>query len=979
VGNGAGVAAPDHEDRPGVVTPERWQKIKEVLGTVLEAVPENRAACLAQCCAGDDSLCREVERLLTHEPEVSSRFLDETSFAEVTAALLPAEVNPWLGRRVGAYNLIAQLGVGGMGEVYRAVRADGQYTKEVAVKLVRGGLDSGSVIERFRNERQILASLDHPNIARLVDGGTTEDGVPFLVMELIQGEPIDAYCNRHKLTVRERLQLFRQACSAVQYAHQRLVIHRDIKPGNILVTNEGLLKLLDFGIAKILTPIHDAQTALSLTQAMTPEYASPEQIRGEAITTATDVYSLGVVLYRLLTGHSPYAGDTRTPHKLAKAVCETEPDRPSASVLPQLTRSGGDAAHAARLDFVNRVGENTPGGLQRRLAGDLDNIVLMALRKEPERRYPSAERLAEDLRRHLEALPVWATKGSWSYWAGKFARRHKAAMAASLAVLLALGTGIVLTVREARIARRQAEIADVQKKRAEKRFNDVRKLSDSFIFEIHDAIQNLPGSTPARRLVLDRALEYLDSVSKDAGGDPDLERELAKGYQRLAVVQGNAAESNLGDAEAGLRSDRKALALFEDVAKANPSNLQDRINVAMMYRILSFSALNDISGKKDLEQAIAITDRVLQIDPTHPVALSESAIQQQNVAFMLDAAGDRTRAIDAYRKNYEVRQGLWKIKPGLRSNRQGMGMSQVMLGEAWAHMGSREQGLKFIDQGIGFYESLVKDVNGVNERRELTISRQKRADVLFMNGDAAGALAIYRDAHDTLQGMARTDPENTMLQVDLADMDYYQGRALTVLGRYREATNSLQHALAMFEKVRDAAIASEEYPRGPAAANVWLGEVSARQSNLPRALQHFKSAIALLEAKKDGPLDDDERCEMATAFVRVGQAHMRLGNPQEALAAFQKALDTANPTVALQHEDVPALYPIGEAQAGKAEADNVLARLSRNSEDRSRFAEEARTAYQASMETWRHIPNPSRVSSSLFLSNGPSHVKPGDS
>jgi serine/threonine protein kinase/tetratricopeptide (TPR) repeat protein len=958
------------------MTNERWQKVKEVLATVLEAPASSREARLDECCAGDESLRTEVELLLSYENQASSQFLNETALGDAAAAVLPADGQAWVGRRVGTYKTIELLGVGGMGEVYRAVRADGQYAKEVAVKLVRGGLDRGSVIERFRNERQILASLEHPNIARLLDGGTTDEGVPFLVMELIEGEPIDAYCNRHKLTVTERLQLFRQACSAVQYAHQRLVIHRDIKPSNMLVTSEGQLKLLDFGIAKLLTPIHDAETAFTMTQAMTPEFASPEQIRGEPVTTTTDVYSLGVVLYQLLTGRSPYPRNTSSPHRLVQAVCETDPARPSAAVLPAKLRTGDKTVRTAQQEFVMRGGENSPAGLQRRLVGDLDNIVLMSLRKEPERRYASAEQLAEDLRRHVEGLPVGATKGSWSYWAGKFAKRHKAVMAASLAAVLALGIGVALTVREARIARRQAEIAEMHKRRAEKRFDDARKLSDSFIFDVHDAIQNLPGSTPARKLVLDRALEYLDSVSKDADGDPDLERELAKGYQRLAVVQGNAAESNLGDVESGLTSDRKALALFEDVAKANPSNQQDQLNVAMMHRILSFAEINTVSGQKDLEQAIAITDRVLQLDPNNKVALSESAIQQQNVAFMLDAAGDRPHAIAAYRKNYEVRVGLWKSNPSFPGNIHGMGISQVLLGEALAHMGSREEGLKFIEQGIGYYESLVKDVHGINERRELTISRQKRADILFMNGDAAGALTIYRQAQDALAVMAKADPANTMLQIDLANMNYYQGRVLTVMGRYGEADRALAGALAIFEKVRDAATASDEYPREPAGIYVWRGDVAARQSNLPHALQHFEHAIGLLAAKKDGALDDDERCEMATAFVRVGQVSLRLGKPREASVAFQKALDTVNPMVALQHQDVPALYAIGEAQTGKGEAANALARLSQDSEERSRLADEARTAYQQSLDTGRQIPNASRISPSMFLSNGGPHATP---
>jgi eukaryotic-like serine/threonine-protein kinase len=946
------------------MTPERWQKVKEVLATVLETADSNRLSRLEELCAGDDSLRHEVEFLLNPRNEMQSQFLDQTSLAQAAADVLPGESVPWVDRRLGAYKTLERIGVGGMGEVYRAIRADGQYAKEVAVKVVRGGLESESVSERFRNERQILASLDHPNIARLLDGGKSDDGVPYLVMELIEGERIDTYCDRHRLSVAERLQLFRQVCSAVQYAHRRLVIHRDIKPSNILVTKDGSPKLLDFGIAKILTPIHDAETVFTVTQVMTPEFASPEQIRGDAITTATDVYSLGVVLYHLLTGRSPYRGDTRSPHKLAQAVCETEPAPPS------------DAARASQ-EFAASIGENTPARLQRRLTGDLDNILLMALRKEPERRYPSANELAEDLRRHLEGLPVVATRGSWSYRARKFVRRHKVGMAASGAVLLALTLGFIFTVREARIARRQAEIADMQKRRAEKRFNDVRKLSDSLIFDVHDAIQNLPGSTPARKLLLDRALEYLDSVSKDAGGDPDLERELAKGYQRLAAVQGNAAESNLGEVEGGLKSDRKALALFEDVAKANPGNLQDQVNVAMIHRILSFSELNDPSGQKDLEQAIAITDRVLKIDPTHPVALSESAIQQQNLAFMLDAAGDRPRAIEAYRRNYEIRQGLWKTNPAQRSNRRGMGITQVMLGEALAHMGSREEGMKFIDQGIGYYESLIRDGKGIDERRELIISRQKRADILLMNGDAAGALGVYKEAQDALQGLAKPDPANTMLRIDLANMSYYQGRALTVLGRYSEANDSLKRAVASFESVREAAIASDEYPRGPAAIHIWWGDLSARQSDLPRALQHFKDAIALLKTVKSSDLDDDERCEMATALAKMGQAYMRLGHPEEASLAFQKALDTANPAVALQHHDVPALYPISEAQAGIAEAANAIADKSQKSEERSRLVDEARAAYQLSLETRRRIPNPSIISSSLFLSNGPPHPLPG--
>ena len=472
-------------------------------------------------------------------------------------------------------------------------------------------------------------------------------------------------------------------------------------------------------------------------------------------------------------------------------------------------------------------------------------------------------------------------------------------------------------------------------------------------------------------------MEYLDSVSQDAGGDPDLERELAKGYQRLAVVQGNSTESNLGEVEAGIKSDRKALALFEAVAAANPRSVQDQINVAMLYRILSFSALNDDAGRKDLERAIAITDHILQIDPKNTVALSESAIQQQNLAFMFDASGDRSHAIEAYRRNYEIKLGLWKSNPQFKGHIHGMGISMVMLGEALAHMGSRDEGAKFIAQGIGFYESLIKEVKGINERRELIISREKGADVLLMNGDAAEALAIYKKAQDDLEALAKPDPANTMLQIDLADTHFYQGRAWTVLGRHAEGNNSSQLALASFEKIRDAAIASDEYPRGPAAIHIWLGDAAARQSKLDLALQHFQQAIAMMESKKDGAPDDDERCETAAALARTGQIYLRLGNPQQASVAFQKALDMVNPPLALQQKDAPALYVIAEAQAGKAEAASAGARMSPNSEERSRLTNEARSLYQSSSETWSQISNPSSITSSLFLSNGPPHPPSG--
>jgi eukaryotic-like serine/threonine-protein kinase len=313
------------------MNPERWKQVKHLLDEAIALDPAGRSSFLDRSCAGDSELKDEVESLLSAHDQAGTGFLN-TPAVDLPAGSAPAPTR--VGRRIGAYNILEEIGHGGMGEVYRACRADGQYEKEVAIKLVRGGYDTTSVLDRFRHERQILASLDHPNIARLLDGGTTEDGIPYLVMELIEGIPVDRYCDVNQLNVNQRLRLFVQVCGAVQYAHQRLVIHRDIKPGNILVTKEGVPKLLDFGIAKILDPASSSETTIA--SPMTPEYASPEQIRGEPITTATDVYSLGVVLYQLLAGRSPYPAKTRTPHELALAICESEPERPSVAVLKSL-------------------------------------------------------------------------------------------------------------------------------------------------------------------------------------------------------------------------------------------------------------------------------------------------------------------------------------------------------------------------------------------------------------------------------------------------------------------------------------------------------------------------------------------------------------------------------------------------------------------------------------------------------------------
>ncbi|WP_109488852.1 serine/threonine protein kinase [Occallatibacter savannae] len=478
------------------MTPERWNQVKTVLAAVLELAPEDRGKYLSVACADDAELRRQVEGFLDDEQQISTGFLEREALVDAAADFAERETSFWIGRRVGRYQIVESIGAGGMGEVYRAVRADDQYRQEIALKMVRAGSDSALVVKRFRNERQILAGLEHPNIARLLDGGTTETGTAYLVMELIRGRLITDYCRQQALGVPERLNLFVMVCSAVQYAHQHLVIHRDIKPGNILVTSDGIPKLLDFGIAKILSPEdQDTQDATNtLFRALTMRYASPEQIKGEPITTATDVYSLGVVLYELLTGESPYGNNTNAGEQSIKAILHSDPPKPSTVI------------RAVRRESETSSGKNRHGRYLNRssqISADLDNIVMMSLRKEPQRRYGSVEQFAEDIRRSLHDLPVVARKDTARYRASKFIVRHKPGVIAATLVSLMMIAGIAITAQEARIARR--------------RFNDVRSLANSLIFDIHDSIRDLPGSTPARRLIVERALQYLNQLVERVG------------------------------------------------------------------------------------------------------------------------------------------------------------------------------------------------------------------------------------------------------------------------------------------------------------------------------------------------------------------------------------------------------------------------------------------------------------------------------
>ena len=493
---------------------ERWARVKELFEAAADLSLNDRATLLNEKCDGDDALRRDVESLLDSDAQTDG-FIEQPAL-EMPWDLFPeAPEESLAGRQFGAYQIIREIGRGGLGAVYLAARADDEYRKEVAIKLVRRGLDTEDILRRFRNERQILAQLDHPNIARLIDGGTTDDGLPYFVMEYVNGQPITAYSETHSLNPTERLDLFRKVCAAVTFAHQNLVIHRDLKPSNILVAADGEPKLLDFGIAKLLGPEEEALAPTMVGQrAMTPEYASPEQIKGETVTTLSDVYSLGVLLYELLTGRRPYRLKTRTPGEISRAITTQEPERPSTAAA----KVGGSLKSEIRNPKF--------------LKGDLDNIVLMAMRKEPARRYTSVGQFSEDIRRHLEGLPVIARKDTASYRAGKFVNRHRIGVAAATLIVLSLLGGIIATLIQVRTARRERAKAE---------------SISAFLGRTLNASNpdRNPSGQPTVKDNLDDASKRL--ATEELADQPDVKAELQRviGESYLSLGQYDLAEQNL--------------------------------------------------------------------------------------------------------------------------------------------------------------------------------------------------------------------------------------------------------------------------------------------------------------------------------------------------------------------------------------------------------------------------------------------------
>jgi non-specific serine/threonine protein kinase/serine/threonine-protein kinase len=933
------------------MTPERWQQIKQMLGVALSLPADARASYLSTASAGDPDLGREVESLLSAHVMAGEAFL-ETPAANLT--IPPAEsARPITraGRRIGPYDVLEQIGHGGMGEVYRAVRADGHFTKEVALKLVRTGFDTAFVVDRFRHERQILASLDHPNIARLLDGGTTDDGVPYLVMELVEGVPIDSYCDAHQLTVPARLRLFQQVCAAVHYAHQHLVVHRDLKPTNILVTADGTPKLLDFGIAKILDS--SAPADVTFARPMTIEYASPEQIHGEPITTATDVYSLGVILYRLLTGRSPYRLENSTAGELAAAITNREPQRPSTAVVR--------AEETAHLPAAS-------ARLERQLRGDLDVILLKALRKEPARRYSSAEQLAGDIARHLDGLPVTARKGTWSYSAGKFIGRHRAAVAAAVLVLLTLIAGIVVTAREARIA-------ETNRRRADARFNDVRKLANSLLFEVHDSIKSLPGATDARKLILQRSLEYLDSLASESSNEPDLVRELATAYSRVGELQGNPFALNLGDTRAAGESLQKAMRMRESLAHANPGNSSDQIALGIAYRDYSEfqaeGAGNLTVGFDYAKRALAILEREAGRKPGDAGLVMQTLETMTSVGMMQIGEGLLGRV-------GTVSQGLADLQKALGLARRAVEASpsdvnllaqdaaiEITMGDALLKLADRPESLTHYQQAITLMDPMVRRRDNVRAAFNTAVTYGRLGDVHLIDGDASGALPYYTEAERRSSKLAGDDPHNETMRKQEAIALVELGHVLVELGKTGDGLSYMRRALASVEAdptTTPVIRSTESLIRG------WLGEGLERQGNIRDASEQYAIAKDRMSRAISASPAIDTRMQgyFGAATDRLAATFVKLGEPDKASGEYEQVRKALEPLVTADPEDHELAYVLAETYTGEGNIEMARARRAVDRQEKLENWQGASEWFRKSMNVWSQVPHPARTSTSGF-------------
>lgn len=806
----------------GEMTPERWARITDLLGEALDRPPSARAAYLEDLRAVDPEAADEVRSLLDAHGR-AGEFLPDLSEPPPAADLC--------GRSLGAYRLTRFLGSGGMGTVYLAERDDGAFSKRVAVKLLAPAF--GREQERFHRERELLARLQHPNIAHLLDGGTTPEGWPYLVMEYVDGGPIDRYCAERNLGLDDRLTLVQQVCAGVSHAHQRLVIHCDIKPENILVTTAGTAKLLDFGISRLA----GAGMTATMHRPGTLASASPEQLEGRPLTTASDVYSIGVLAYLLLTGRWPYAGRSNGFAQTLHTVLSAEPVAAS------------------------RLAEGLPHA--RRMRGDLDNVLAKAVAKDPARRYASVEQFADDIESYRQGLPVTARRPTLTYRAQKFAARHAGALLAGAAAVAALVAAVATSASQARLA--------------EQRFQDLRRFSREVVFGINDSLATVPGTTASRKLLVETALQYLDRLSTQGRPDESLQLEIARAYIQVAKVQGGPFLPNLGETAGAIGSYRKAIAVLgrsPDAPAAERLGLEAYLNIAQL-------SVDPMSGGPDFDRAIALGEPLLQQDPGDVEMmklLAQAYHGRATGAHLTDNVPEHARtvarAVRLRERVLEQRPGSWQDEVELAREYAQLALARTQQGDAAsAHreLARARTLLTATHERHPGNQQVARGLAEIHSRSTLVlVSLGRPADGA---SEAGRAIAL-------LEPLVASDAGNAQYHADLATAELRLAAAYQAQGRVEAALDLARRALEV-RRGRARGQATMFASWGLAAnlntVSALLLEVS--QANEPAAAALFDEARDAAEtALAVAPSFNQLRRELAVSYEGLASAAaVRLG------------------------------------------------------------------------------------------------------
>ena len=877
------------------MTSQELRKLRARFEQLLEATETERSAILHGLRQSDSSMAHELERMLAAHDTPGS-VLDQP-LAEEIGLRAASSTGVREGSEIGPYSIKKELGLGGMGVVYLATRTYGNFERRVAIKILRHDRIDRLFLGRFQQERQILAQLTHPHIASILDAGETADGDPYFVMEYVDGDPITTHCERRALGIDAKLDLFLQICDAVQYAHRNLTVHRDLKPGNVLVTEAGAVKLLDFGIARLIEQTQEPSPDAPPTAAiLTPEYSSPEQIRREPITTATDVFALGILLYELLSGSHPFARNGRLPHEVMRAICEDDPVPPSAAVV------GRDA---------------------KLVRGDLDTIALTAMRRQPLWRYPSVEQLAEDVRRYRRGWPILAKGNRRWYRTRKFARRHWRPLAAAVLLVVSLAAGILATsyqasrashalaVAEKERASAEAERADSDRQRAlaeraqqtaveqrrvaeartleaekarqqeRQRYRDVRALASSLLFDLYDGVRDLAGSTTARRLIVSKAQHQLEMLTADGDDDIGLKRDLAASYERMGELRVDPHAHNKNDAAAALDDYGKALQLRRKIAAAPQASPMDRRDLA-----LSLSKLGDgqfFAG--DSKDAIASYDSAWEIaralvqsapdDPSMRRALG--AIDGRRCTTLM-GGGKTADALDA------CQEGISTLSPLSEKSETDMQVEHTVAATeaSWANAlrlsQKPQEAVKHATLALASLKRLqALAPNNAEYRRLSSTAETILANCLAADGRAAESIAAYRRAAQSMQIAMEIDPGDLGSALRLAVTLRSLARRLSAGGDKDSAHETARQALQLLEQTAQqpgaGAVEWNEY----ADALVKVEWPDLRQP--ARALQLARDAVAATNRKNPFILDT-----LAWACYRAGDPTQAVETEREALA-----------------------------------------------------------------------------------------------